>query len=318
MSLLSILIIICCFIFVLIRESSYNKKYKELESKLTFKAKEDASNYFKELNKQKQKASEEYEQFLDSLNEKRKLNEAILESEKALINEKLSSYERLELEKQIHNIQQTIKQKEEQAISEYETLIASLEKKGNEYKNEILAIQCELDDLKVKRHAVIEALRREEEVKLKQSFYTIELTDDNKKDIRILRSIEDKLTNKDALNRLIYDVFIKKPLNELLLRVIGEKTQSGIYKITHIPTQKSYIGKSVDVKKRLTEHVKGAFSISTIADQHIHRVMGQEGVENFTFELLEPVTKELLNEREKYWINYYQTQSWGYNKKDGG
>ena len=154
--------------------------------------------------------------------------------------------------------------------------------------------------------------------KNKIQIYTITLTEDNKKDINILRSIEDKIVNKEALSRLIYDVFIKKPLQELLLRIVGEKTYSGIYKITHIPSQKSYIGKSVDVKKRLTEHVKGAFGISTIADQYIHRVMKEEGIENFTFEILEQISKEGLNEREKYWINYYQTQSWGYNMKDGG
>lgn len=119
--------------------------------------------------------------------------------------------------------------------------------------------------------------------------------------------------NSEALNRLIYDVFIKKPLGDLLLRIIGENTYGGIYKITNLDTQRAYIGRSTDIKKRLTEHVKGAFNISTIADQEIHRVMGREGVDKFSFEVLEKVEKEKLNEREKYWIDFYQTQSYGYN-----
>ena len=54
--------------------------------------------------------------------------------------------------------------------------------------------------------------------------------------IKIVRSIEDKLHNSEALNRLIYDVFIKKPLGDLLLRIIGENTYGGIYKITNLDT----------------------------------------------------------------------------------
>ena len=318
MNIIFIFIIILLISLLIYQNNIYTNKFKELKEKLTFKARNEAQEYFAALDKAKQKASEEYEQFLISLQEKRKLNEAILENEKALVDEKISSYERIELEKQNHIIEEAIRKKEEEAIKQYEELISSLQKKGTEYKNEITAIQCELDDLKVKRHAVIEAYKREEEQRLQTTFYTIQLTEEDKKDIRILRSIEDKLTNKDALNRLIYDVFIKKPLQSLLLRIVGEQTYSGIYKITHIPSQKGYIGKSVDVKKRLTEHVKGAFEISTIADQYVHRAMAQEGIENFSFEILEKVSKENLNEREKYWINHYQTQSWGYNAKDGG
>lgn len=41
--------------------------------------------------------------------------------------------------------------------------------------------------------------------------------------------------------------------------------------------------------------------------------MGREGVDKFSFEVLEKVEKDKLNEREKYWIDFYQTQSYGYN-----
>jgi hypothetical protein len=52
----------------------------------------------------------------------------------------------------------------------------------------------------------------------------------------VLRSIEPRLTNREALNKLIYDVFIKQPMNDMLFRVLGDKEKCGIYKITHIPS----------------------------------------------------------------------------------
>jgi hypothetical protein len=36
---------------------------------------------------------------------------------------------------------------------------------------------------------------------------------------------------------------------------------------------------------------------------------------NFTFQLLEECAKEDLNAREKFWINYFQSNEIGYNRK---
>ena len=46
--------------------------------------------------------------------------------------------------------------------------------------------------------------------------------------------------------------------------------------------------------------------------------MKREGIWNFTWELLEEVEKSKLNEREKYWIEFYETKNIGMNEKGGG
>jgi len=46
--------------------------------------------------------------------------------------------------------------------------------------------------------------------------------------------------------------------------------------------------------------------------------MRDEGIWNFTFELIEECSKEQLNEREKYYINFFSTEKLGYNQKAGG
>lgn len=100
--------------------------------------------------------------------------------------------------------------------------------------------------------------------------------------------------------------------------ILPQRDCAGIYKITNDRNKKSYIGRSTSVRKRLTDHVKSAIGISTIAEQRIHEIMREEGIWNFSFELIEECEKEKLNEREKYYINFFSTEKLGYNQKAGG
>ena len=304
-------IIVVLFLVIVYQRNSYkNEQSKAYQKKV--------QNLLYDYNEERQKRQKEYDEFLLSIKEKEKLCDQLVEKEQQRIDEKVLAYSNKkydEAEKEITHYyvlrQEAINKEVVQLENDYNTHKENLNR-------DISTLRKELSDLKARREAYIEALKAEEKRQQDRAFYTINLTEENKEDIRILRSIEDKIHNQEALNRLIYDVFIKKPLGELLLRIIGENTYGGIYKITNTDTQRAYIGRSTDIKKRLTEHVKGAFHISTIADQEIHRVMGREGIDKFSFEVLEKVEKDKLNEREKYWIEFYQTQSYGYNQNKGG
>lgn len=46
--------------------------------------------------------------------------------------------------------------------------------------------------------------------------------------------------------------------------------------------------------------------------------MAEEGIWNFTFELLEECSRDKLNEREKYYIDFYKSNLYGYNLTKGG
>ena len=89
----------------------------------------------------------------------------------------------------------------------------------------------------------------------------------------------------------------------------------GIYKITNLKTQESYIGKSTNIKTRWTNHIKTALGLDGMARTKIHSAMKEYGIDNFTFEVLEECTKENYSEKEKYWINFYETNIYGYNIK---
>ena len=86
----------------------------------------------------------------------------------------------------------------------------------------------------------------------------------------------------------------------------------GIYKITNKLNGKVYIGQSVDIETRWKQHI---YSTQNSA---IHLAICKYGKDNFNFEVVEQTSIEELNEREKYWINYYNSVNNGYNCTYGG
>lgn len=92
-----------------------------------------------------------------------------------------------------------------------------------------------------------------------------------------------------------------------------------IYKYENNINHHIYIGQSVNLKKRIREH-KCAFSNPNNPDYNfpIHRALRKYGVENFTISILEEVEDNALDEREVYWIAYYDSYKNGYNATPGG
>jgi group I intron endonuclease len=84
---------------------------------------------------------------------------------------------------------------------------------------------------------------------------------------------------------------------------------TGIYKITN-PVGKIYIGKAANIEKRLRD-----YSTFMCAYQPLLYIsIGTYGWINHTKEIVEECTIEKLDEREKFWIDYYNTKEDGLNK----
>lgn len=89
----------------------------------------------------------------------------------------------------------------------------------------------------------------------------------------------------------------------------------GIYKITNNLNGKSYIGQSVHIDRRFQEHKNSAKNPHNL----IHLAMNKYGCDNFTFEVLEQCDINDLDNREKYYIDYFGTLvPKGYNVQLGG
>lgn len=91
-----------------------------------------------------------------------------------------------------------------------------------------------------------------------------------------------------------------------------------IYKITNKINNKIYIGQTIKtVEKRFTQHKNNA-NKPYFSQIILYKAMNKYGIQNFTCEQLEEVENDKLDEREKYWIQYYNSYHDGYNSTLGG
>lgn len=93
----------------------------------------------------------------------------------------------------------------------------------------------------------------------------------------------------------------------------------GIYKITNTINNMCYIGQSKNIHKRWNNH-KSVYNNENAHeyDYYLYRAMRKYGIENFTFDVIEECDINSLNDREIYWINYYDSYNNGYNSTNGG
>lgn len=255
-----------------------------------------------------------YNERIKEIQEKRTQAEfelKILEEKKEHISEVLNTYydsEKQRIEDKIQNVISNCAAEMMQQVGV----------KANECEQEILKFQTTLESYQKRQAAVNEAIMRERQLQEQSEFYTINLSQSEIDDLLMIKELSPRFNNRELLNKIVYESYVKRPLQEMIKRVLGGRSPSGIYKITRKSTGEIYIGRAVAVDKRWTEHVKMAFSIGSIAHSTLHTLMEKEGVWNFTFELLEEVPKDQLNEREKYYVDFYDSKNFGLNQRSGG
>ena len=166
--------------------------------------------------------------------------------------------------------------------------------------------------------ALLQPLQQYEKERQERLFYTIQVPDEYKDDIDFLiTTVSQKVQHPDIINKLVWAEYVKPYIDETFKRV-GIKDETGIYKITNLDSGKCYIGKSTNIKKRLTDHFKSSIGIKTIADQAVHHEIWKTGFWNWSIEPIIYCDKDELNDLEKYYIDFFKSQEFGYNKNSGG
>lgn len=206
-------------------------------------------------------------------------------------------------------LEEKYKNLEENAQQEFQA-------KQRSYNNELSYLKKELEDFRSRRDAINEAIRRERELIEKEDFYKIQLTQNDIEDIKLLDSMRNHLCHKEVLPKVIWESIARRPVNEMIKRVVGQKV-GGIYKITYIPTGEAYIGRTVNFKDRWQAHIQTALGMEKAASSTLHTHMTRNGIWNYNFEILEEVPKDKQSEREKFYIDLYGTQK-QLNMKVGG
>lgn len=214
-------------------------------------------------------------------------------------------------------------QKYQQAEDNYQQeYLKAIEESTKEYTNLIIQKQEELNKIsqelveaKAKQNAIVEANKRAEEVKQKEQFYKLNLSEIDIEEIKKLRSIIPYLRSAEPINKVIWKVYYEKSYTDLIGRVIGQGIRTGIYKITNIESQKCYIGQAVNIADRWKQHIKRGVGAEAPTRNKLYPAMYELGPEQFTFEILEECDKSLLDSREDYWQEFYQAKEFGYSIK---
>lgn len=305
----------------------YEQQYKAAERGL----KEKLQLQEDSLEKEWQRVSQKHAMELSTLGNEIKKYESILKEKEARYNEVNQDLD-LYREGKIKEI--------DSAAAEYEqrkrllvdaSIVQYRELRGNLYNDELEAMKArrdslsqEISDIKSeleverrKRAAINEEIRRQREVEEQTDFYRIQLDPSDLDDIKILRNTAPRLRHPEAINKIIWTNYYQKPLAELRKRLLPKGDISGVYKITRIKTGEIYIGQSTSLDRRFQDHVKTALGVGTLTSSQLHRTMSMDGSENFTFEILEEVPKENLRERESYYIDFYDSKTYGLNTISG-
>lgn len=143
------------------------------------------------------------------------------------------------------------------------------------------------------------------------------LEDADLSDIHHLRSIEGMLHNAEPLNKVIWKVYYEKPYTDLIGR-LGLSTTSpttGIYKITHIESQMSYVGQAVNIADRWRQHIKRGVGADVPTNNKLYPAMKKYGPEAFTFEIVEICERQKLDAQEDYWQEFYKSKEFGFSIK---
>ena len=100
---------------------------------------------------------------------------------------------------------------------------------------------------------------------------------------------------------------------------VSQNNISGIYKIENLVNGKIYVGQSVNIKKRWKDH-KYYLRHNLHQNRYIQRAWNKQGEENYSFSIIEECDKELLGEKESYYINLFKSNNFkfGYNCTSGG
>lgn len=226
------------------------------------------------------------------------------------------------------NIKNTISQNKEisnNAFQEYQKTLEvayndaeeQFDTKLDNLNHELNMVQNELNTLKMTRAAAHEALLKEQEIKDNKDNYRLIPSEADLADSRRLEVVKRELNKPRILCMLIWQTYWQPLAKKQFPLILQAKTKCGIYKITNQITDECYIGQAVDIYKRWNEHCKCGLGIDTPPGNKLYKAMQEYGLDNFTFELIEECNQLELNEKEKYFIELYQSKEFGYNSVEG-
>ena len=254
-------------------------------------------------------------QNLQSINENVRLgNEQLRNNEQALIDQERIVREKIEYERSIWL--KNMEEEQQAILLETQKEFAEQFAASNQQK---LAAARQLTEQVIQLRSTVasavEIAKHKMEEESAAEFYKLQLPQESLDDIEALRSIESLLHNSEAINKVIWKMYYEKPYTDLIGRIGLTSTVCGIYKITNIENQMTYVGQAVNIADRWKQHIKRGIGADAPTQNKLYPAMKKFGPENFTFEIIEKCPRNKLNEREDYWQEFYKAKEFGYSIK---
>ena len=289
-----LIILIILFIFLLNKVKILLKQKQEIEKEINQWIRDISSYKLQEEEKKKniQDLSDNLIKILLDM-------QNILFTNKKVSEDALNDYEQI-LDKQYQEVE-----------NKYDEQIKGLEEKIEEYQQDI-------DKIVSTRTAMYEALRREKQVEEDKDNFRLNLDDRALRDIKLLKSIKDELSNPITVDKIIWSNYYQPLAKVKFPKIAGKALVCGVYKITNLETKEVYVGQSVDIVERWKQHCKNALGVGTSsATNKLYSSMQKYGLYNFTFEVLEECKSNELDEKEKIYISLYDSYNFGLNGTKG-
>lgn len=237
-----------------------------------------------------------------------------LESDINLELEESRRMRHIEINRSLEDRLDAIREKERMAEEE---IMKRFEMFKLQYDIEKQTIEQKLESLKSYEASAIAARVRMYEEANKEKFYTLQLEASDVEEIDELVEVLPKLRNPLPLRKAIFDIYYRQAVRDLVNRVVGSQDRpTGIYKITLLETGECYVGQSVDIGSRWLQHIKKGFGVDDGGTSKLHQAMMKYGLQSFKFEVVEFTSEDLLNEKEKYWADYFKAKEFGFSIKN--
>lgn len=223
------------------------------------------------------------------------------------------------LDKSLENASNYYTTQTEQYQNDYKEMMAdcaqSISDLINQKRIELKELDLAIKEQSEKVNASVEASKRAEEIRSQSDFYKLTVPKEDLDEIKELREVEKHLRNPEPLNKVIWKCYYEKPTTDLIGRVIGSGTHTGIYKITNLTNQMCYVGQAANLAERWKQHIKRGLGADPVTKNKLYPAMKAIGVENFSFEVIEECERSKLDEREDYWQDFFKAKEFGYSIK---
>ena len=229
--------------------------------------------------------------------------------EQQVMTEKLLQKQQ-EIEKEVR----TLDDKYKLTVVDYENKMFDIRRK---FEVEEQDLNAQITQKRNEINTLIEQFKKDEEARKEADFYRIPIAPAAQDDINKLKGVAAQLNNPATLYKLIWKEYYENGFNAMIGRVLGDdKDSTGIYKITNIKNQMCYIGQTkAGFKNRWRTHVKRGLGCEEQINNRLYAGFKEDGLENFTFQIVEKCTPDKLTEREKFYIDFYNSKDYGYNSK---